>query len=104
MFTATLTTLAAVAALNAQVVTASTPSAANAVSAPAATTVSAPAVSAPAVSAPAVSAPAVTAISVRSQSAAPRGVRIPGTFTVVADQNPLEGLEALYVVRSGDGG
>ena len=94
MFTATLTTLAAVAALNAQVVTASTPSAANAVSAPAATTVTAPAVSAP----------AVTAISVRSQSAAPRGVRIPGTFTVVADQNPLEGLEALYVVRSGDGG
>ncbi|MDB5072245.1 MAG: hypothetical protein JWM87_3356 [Candidatus Eremiobacteraeota bacterium] len=88
MFTATLTTLAAVAALNAQVVTASTPSAANAVSAPAA----------------AVNAPAVTAVSVRSQSAAPRGVRIPGTFTVVADQNPLEGLEALYVVRSGDGG
>ena len=94
MFTATLTTLAAVAALNAQVVTASTPSAANAVSAPAATTVSAPAVSAP----------AVTAVAVRSNSAAPRGVRIPGTFTVVADQTPLEGLEALYVVRSGDGG
>jgi hypothetical protein len=94
MFTATLTTLAAVAALNAQVVTASTPSAANAVSAPAATTVAAPAVSAP----------AVTAVSARSNSAGPRGVRIPGTFTVVGDQNPLEGIEALYVVRSGDGG
>jgi hypothetical protein len=88
MFTATLTTLAAVAALNAQVVTASTPSAANAVSAPAATTVTAP---------------AVTAVASRSISTPPRGVRIPGTFTVAADQNPLEGLEALYVVRSGDG-
>jgi hypothetical protein len=94
MFTATLTTLAAAAALNAQVVTASTTSTANAVSTPAATVVTAPAVTAP----------AVTAVTVRSNSAAPRGVRIPGTFAVVADQNPLEGLEALYVVRSGDGG
>ncbi|MEA2720639.1 MAG: hypothetical protein QOJ39_2503 [Candidatus Eremiobacteraeota bacterium] len=94
MFTATITTLAAVAALNAQAVTASTPSAANAVSAPAATVVSAPALTAP----------GVNAVSVRSNSTTPRGVRIPGTFAVVADQNPLEGLEALYAVRSGDGG
>lgn len=93
MFTATLTTLAAVAALNAQVVTASTPSSANAVSAPAATVVTAPAVTAP----------VVAAVAVRSNSA-PRGVRIPGTFVVVADQNPLEGLDALYVMRTGDGG
>lgn len=92
MFTATLTTLAAVAALNAQVVTANTTAAANAVSAPAA-----------AITAPAVTTPAVNAVAVRSNTA-PRGVRIPGTFTVVADQNPLEGLEALYVTRTGDGG
>jgi hypothetical protein len=46
----------------------------------------------------------VNAVSVRSNSTTPRGVRIPGTFAVVADQNPLEGLEALYAVRSGDGG
>jgi hypothetical protein len=79
MFTA-LTTLAAVAALNAQVVTANAPAAPNTVSAP-----------------------AVTAVATTSKHDAKRGARIPGTFEVTVDQNALEGVEALYVVRTGDG-
>lgn len=80
MFTATLTTLAAAAALNAQVVTANAPAAPNTVSAP-----------------------AVTAVATSAKTEKRHGARIPGTFTVAADQDPLEGVQALYVVRSGDG-
>lgn len=82
MFTTTLVTLAAAAALNAQ-----------GVSAPAAsqTTIN-------------VASPQVTAVSTAPAKPAGTGVRIPGTFDVSADpQDLLDGVHALYLVRSGDG-
>jgi hypothetical protein len=85
MFTATLTTLAAAAALSAQTVTANGPASPTTVVAPAA-----------------VSAPATTAISTPAKPAPRPAVRIPGTFDVSPDQDPLEGLHALYIVRAGD--
>jgi len=81
MFTTTLVTLAAAAALNAHPVPANTQTAAKTGSTP-----------------------AVTAISVPARPSGPRGAHIPGTFTVSADQDPLEGLHALVPARSGDGG
>jgi len=78
MFT-TLTTLAAVAALHSQTV-------ADATSAPLTR----------------VSAPDVTAVSAIAKPTTPR-VRIPGTFAVGPDSDVLDGVHALYVVRSGDG-
>ncbi|HEX3465815.1 MAG TPA: hypothetical protein VHS78_17330 [Candidatus Elarobacter sp.] len=80
MLTETLTTLAAAAALHAQVVSATVPATPNTVSAP-----------------------TVTAIAQPAKTDNRRGVRIPGTFTVAADQDSLEGVQSLYVVRSGDG-
>jgi len=80
MLTETLATLAAVTALHAQVVTANAPATPNIVSAP-----------------------AVTAVATSVKTEKPRGVRIPGTFAVAADQDALEGIQALFVVRSGDG-
>ena len=85
MFTATLTTLAAVAALSAQTVTANGPATPTTIAAPVA-----------------VSAPATAAISMPAKPAPRRGVRIPGTFDVSPEQDLLEGLHALYVVRAGD--
>ena len=79
MFTATLTTLAAAAALSAQTVTANTQVSPNTVSAATTTAITAPA----------------------KPSRRP-AVRIPGTFDVVAGQDALEGVTALYVVHTGD--
>ncbi len=80
MFTTTLTTLAAVAALHSQTI-------ADAVTIPTAS---------------AVSAPEVTAVSTGPKASAHR-VRIPGTFALAPDADVLDGIGALYAVRSGDG-
>jgi hypothetical protein len=80
MLTETLTTLAAAAALHAQTVSANVPAAPNTVSAP-----------------------AVTAVATQAKTEKRHGARIPGTFTVAADQDALEGVQVLYVVRTGDG-
>jgi hypothetical protein len=79
MLTTTLTTLAAAAALHAQVIAADVPAAANTVSAP------------------------VTAIAQPAKTDNRRGARIPGTFDVTNKEDLLEGVHALYVVRTGDG-
>jgi hypothetical protein len=79
MLSTTLTTLAAAAALHAQTIAADAPAAAKTVSAP------------------------VTAIAQPAKTDDRRGARIPGTFTVTNDQDWLEGVHALYVVRTGDG-
>jgi len=81
MFTTILPTLVAAASLSTQTVNPST----------AATTVAA----APAANTTAITAPAPP----KKRSAA----RIPGTFDVVAGGDALEGVQALYVVRTGDG-
>ncbi len=81
MFTTTLTALAAAAALHGQTV------AANPVVAQAAPTT--------------VASPQVTAIS--SVPKAENRVRIPGTFATSDTQDLLDGVHALYLVRSGDG-
>ena len=79
MLTETLTTLAAAAALHAQTVSANVPAAPNTVSAP------------------------VTAVATQAKTEKRHGARIPGTFNVAADQDALEGVQVLYVVRTGDG-
>jgi hypothetical protein len=81
MFTTILPTLVAAASLSTQTVNPST----------AATTVAA---------APAAK---TTAVAVPAPQPKRSAARIPGTFAVVADGDALEGLHALYVVRTGDG-
>jgi hypothetical protein len=81
MFTATLSTIAAVAALSTQTVNPSTPA-----------TVAAATPSAE-----------VTAVSTVAAPQQRARVRIPGTFNVGPDDDILDGVRALYVVRSGDG-
>jgi hypothetical protein len=80
MFTTILPTLVAAATLSTQTVNPST----------AATTIAAT---------PAAETAAVATTPAKKKHAA----RIPGTFDVVADGDALEGVQALYVVRSGDG-
>ena len=80
MFTTILPTLVAAATLSTQTVNPST----------AATTVAA----APAANTTAIAMPAPQK---------KREVRIPGTFDVTSGSDVLEGTQALYVVRTGDG-
>ena len=80
MFTSTLTALAAAAAIHSQNVTANTVAA----------------------NAPVVSPANVTAVAAVAAPKKP-AVRIPGTFDVGPGDDVLDGVQALYFVRTGDG-
>jgi hypothetical protein len=80
MFSSTLTALAAAAAIHSPSVTVNTIAA----------------------NAPAVSPATVTAVATVAAPKKP-AIRIPGTFEVASGDDALNGVSALYVVRSGDG-
>ena len=80
MFSSTLTALAAAAAIHSPTVTANTIAA----------------------NAPAVSPATVTAVATVAAPKKP-AIRVPGTFEVGPDNDALDGVRVLYLVRSGDG-